>query len=268
VSPTVIAVANSKGGVGKSTTTMNLAHELSSMGRRVLTVDLDPGATATLCAGLPTNLPAEQTTQAVLNPDRHQPDWNAISQPAPWGGVMWPGSHSLSHTEQELTAMPAGSTKRLARALREYAGDYDLVLIDTGPNMGKLMINALVAARWAVIPTQCEFAALNGVGTSLEDVREIAQIEELDLDVLGVVPVMYDRRIKDQQETVQALRDGLGDLVFNTEVPLDRWLPRAQAGHQTIGQFRRLSPAARAYYTLAREMLSRMATSQTLAQAA
>ena len=213
--PRVIAVANLKGGVGKTTTTINVGAALADLGQRVLIVDIDPQGNASSGLGID-NRGLETSMYHVLLHDLSLVD--CIEPTDIKGLFVAPANLDLAGAEIEL--VPAFSREtRLSRAIEAVLNDFDYVLIDCPPSLGLLTVNALSAAHEVLVPIQCEYYALEGVGQLLPTVKRIQQNLNQRLEVTNIVCVMYDARTKLASSVVTEIREYFGDKVLRTVVP-------------------------------------------------
>lgn len=248
--PRTIAIANQKGGVGKTTTAVNLGACLAAIGYRVLVCDLDPQGNATTGLGLSrhetvtslydviiNDLPIRECIKATLVPDLS----------------VAPASLHLAGAEIEL--VPAFSRElRVKRALEAVHGEYDYVLIDCPPSLGLLTVNGLAAAGEVVVPVQCEYYALEGLGQLLRNVELVKRNLNPALEVSAIVCVMYDARTKLSEQVVQEVRTHFGDKVCRNVVPRTVRLSEAPSFGQPITTFDPTSRGAIAYRELAQEI--------------
>ena len=256
---TVVAVANQKGGVGKTTTTVSVAAALAGLGARVLVVDLDPQGNATTGLGLRADQ-GEASTYQVLVDDL--PAEQALRATEVDGLDVLPSSLDLAGAEVEL--VPAFSRElRLRRALEDLRTHYDVVFVDCPPSLGLLTINALVAADQVLVPIQCEYYALEGLGQLMRTVRLVGDNLNRDLELGGVVLTMYDGRTNLSQQVVDEVRDYFGDRAYRAIIPRTVRLSEAPSFGQPITVFDPSSRGARAYERLAREMGERLGLSLT-----
>ncbi len=254
---TVVAVANQKGGVGKTTTTVSVAAALAGLGARVLVVDLDPQGNATTGLGLRADQ-GEASTYQVLVDDL--PAEQALRTTEVEGLDVLPSSLDLAGAEVEL--VPAFSRElRLRRALEDLRTRYDVVFVDCPPSLGLLTINALVAADQVLVPIQCEYYALEGLGQLMRTVRLVGDNLNRDLELGGVVLTMYDGRTNLSQQVVDEVRDYFGDRAYGVIIPRTVRLSEAPSFGQPITVFDPSSRGARAYERLAREMGERLGLS-------
>ncbi len=251
----VFALANQKGGVGKTTTAVNLGAYLAAGGYRVLLVDTDPQANATSSLGLPVlDLPLSlydvYTGQARLS------DTIALTNEVNLDLV--PAHPDLAGVEVELVNAPEREWV-LQHALREVLSRYDFILIDSPPSLGLLTINALVAVTAGVfIPVQCEYLALEGLGRLWETITLVRDRLNPRCHIAGVILTMYDARTKLAQQVVDNVREVLGDRVFSTVIPRNVRLGEAPSYGEPIRRYAPQSPGAQAYEALAQEVCRRL----------
>lgn len=249
--PRIFAVANQKGGVGKTTTTVNLGACFADAGRRVLIVDLDPQANASTGTGLnPRDL--EHSIYDVL---LHDVPLSEIIEPTAVRNLeVAPSSLDLAGAEIEL--VPAMSREhRLRRALEEVHEDYDIVLIDCPPSLGLLTINALTAANEVLVPIQTEYYALEGLGQLIRNVDLVRRSLNPELELTTIVLVMFDARTKLSGQVVDEVRAHFGDKVCRQVIPRTVRLSEAPSFGQPITVFDPDSRGAVAYRRLAQEIL-------------
>ena len=251
---TVICIANQKGGVGKTTTTVSLAAALAQLGARVLVVDLDPQGNATTGFGLRVAEGDPSTYQVLV-------DGMAIADATLHteleGLDVLPSSLDLAGAEVEL--VPAFSRElRMRRALEDARPNYDVVFVDCPPSLGLLTINALVAADQVLVPIQCEYYALEGLGQLMRTVQLVGDNLNRDLELGGVVLTMYDARTNLSQQVVDEVRGYFGVRAYNTVIPRTVRLSEAPSFGQPITVFDPHSRGSRAYQRLAREVGERL----------
>ena len=248
--PRVIAVANQKGGVGKTTTTINLGACLAELGFRTLIIDLDPQGNASTGLGID-NRNVETSMYHVIM--HEAPLENCIEPAAVKNLFVAPASLDLAGTEIEL--VPAFSREnRLKRAIEAVQDDYDYVLIDCPPSLGLLTVNGLTAATEVLVPIQCEYYALEGLGQLLRNVDLVRRNLNPSLAVSTIVCVMYDARTKLADQVVKEVREHFGDKVVRTVVPRTVRLSEAPSFGQPIITFDSASRGAVAYRMVAKEV--------------
>ncbi|MDP2291859.1 MAG: AAA family ATPase [Actinomycetota bacterium] len=248
--PRVIAVANQKGGVGKTTTTVNVGACLAELGYRTLIVDLDPQGNASTGLGID-NRGLETSMYHVI---MHEvPLENCVEPSSVKNLFVAPASLDLAGAEIEL--VPAFSREnRLRKAIAGVLDDYDYVLIDCPPSLGLLTVNGLNAASEVLVPIQCEYYALEGLGQLLRNVDLVKRNLNPTLDVSTIVCVMYDARTKLSEQVVKEVREHFGDKVCRTVVPRTVRLSEAPSFGQPIITFDPTSRGATAYRGVAKEV--------------
>ncbi len=252
--PKIIAVANQKGGVGKTTTTINLAAGLVELGKRVLLIDLDPQGNAS--TGLGVDLEdREFTTYELLLEDI---DLNEVIQETNIENLsIVPATVDLSSADMELISNEKRSFL-LHDALRQTQMDnysFDYVLIDCPPSLNLLTVNAMIAAHSILVPLQSEFFALEGLSQLMLTIREVRQAGNKELRIEGVVLTMYDRRNNLSQQVEQDARSNLGDLVFKTMIPRNVRVSEAPSFAMPVLSYDSQSKGAQAYRELAKEVI-------------
>jgi len=250
--PIVVALANQKGGVGKSTTAINLAAALAFQDQRVLLIDLDPQGNASSGLGIDRGS-IEVSIYDVLLKESALED--AIEPTSVRNLFVVPATIDLAGAEIELVSMFSRET-RLGNAIDEI-DDYDIVLIDCPPSLGLLTVNALTAAQEVLIPIQCEYYALEGLSQLLRNVELVSSNLNPKLKVSGVVLTMYDGRTKLSKEVAEQVRDYFGDVAFSTVIPRSVRLSEAPSYGEPIEAFDPMSRGAIAYRQLGREFLDR-----------
>jgi chromosome partitioning protein len=248
--PRIVAIANQKGGVGKTTTTINLGACLAELGLRTLIVDLDPQGNASTGLGIE-NRGLETSMYHVLM--HEEPLENCVEPTDVKNLFLAPASLDLAGAEIEL--VPAFSREgRLQRAIAAVVDDYDYVLIDCPPSLGLLTVNGLTAAQEVLVPIQCEYYALEGLGQLLRNVDLVKRNLNPQLEVSTIVCVMYDARTKLADQVVAEVRDHFGDKVLRAIVPRSVRLSEAPSFGQPIITFDPRSRGALAYRDVAKEV--------------
>ncbi len=250
----IFCVANQKGGVGKTTTTVNLAAGLSQVGQRVLVIDLDPQGNATMGSGIDKRA-LDLSVYDVLLGSSALAD---ARKPSPKGGYDVLGANrELAGAEIELVDLERRE-RRLKDALAAVARDYDFVLIDCPPSLSLLTLNGLCAAHGVVVPMQCEYFALEGLSDLVNTIRQVHANLNPELQIIGLLRVMFDPRVTLQQQVSEQLRSHFGDKVFNTVIPRNVRLAEAPSYGQPGVVFDPTSKGAQAFVEFAREMVARL----------
>lgn len=248
----IIAIANQKGGVAKTTTCVNLAAALVEMNRRVLVIDMDPQGHATMAAGVDKDADAPNGCAVLL--EECQIAQAIVSSPA--GVDVLPGNSDLTAAEIKLMDVLARE-HRLAQALAPVRERYDYVLIDCPPSLSLLTINALTAADSVLIPMQCEFFALDGLSKLMQTIKAIKAHTNPRLEIEGLLRTMYDGRNNLGQDVSAQLSEHFGDKVYRTIIPRNVRLAEAPSHGLPITLYDRESRGAIAYLGLAGEVLRR-----------
>jgi chromosome partitioning protein len=248
----VYAVANQKGGVGKTTSAVNLSAYLAAAGKRVLVVDVDPQANATTSLGAISHVPSSiydvviseiPLADIVLQPDPHMPLYLA------------PASHALAGAEIELVSV-IGRETRLRAALQPVIEQYDYIFIDCPPSLGLLTLNALSAVHGVIIPVQCEYLALEGLTQLIQTISLVQRRLNPGLRVRGLLMTMFDGRTRLAQQVVDEVRRHFGKRVFQAVVPRSVRLSEAPSYGQTILSYAPQTSGALAYQALAQELVA------------
>jgi chromosome partitioning protein len=250
----VIAMCNQKGGVGKTTTTINLGAALAEVGRKVLLVDFDPQGALSVGLGVPTH----QLDVTIYNllVERGHDVRDVIQKTRTPNLDIIPANIDLSAAEVQLVGEVAREMV-LARVLRPLLDDYDVILVDCQPSLGLLTVNALTAAHGVVIPLECEFFAMRGVALLVETIEKICDRLNPRLVVDGILATMYDGRTLHSKEVVRSVVDHFGDQVFHTVISRTVKFPDASLAAEPITTYASTHAAAEAYRQLARELIAR-----------
>jgi chromosome partitioning protein len=249
----VLVVTNQKGGVGKTTTTINLAASLVMAGRRVLLVDLDPQGNATMGSGIDKRTVKASIYQVLLG---SAPIASARVRSESGGYDLIPANRDLAGAEVEMVDLPEREM-RLKAALREIADQYDYVLIDCPPSLNLLTVNGLCAADAVMIPMQCEYYALEGLSDLVQTIKKVRSNLNPGLEIEGLLRTMYDPRNMLAQQVSDQLQQHFGDKVYRTVIPRNVRLAEAPSHGIPALTFDRQSKGALAYLALAGEMLGK-----------
>ena len=255
VGPKIIAIANQKGGVGKTTTTINLSAALAELGKRVLVVDLDPQGNASTGLGIELE-DREYTTYELLLEDLDLND--VIQKTATKGLCIIPATVDLSSADIELISNEKRSFL-LHDALRQTQMDqfhFDYILIDCPPSLNLLTVNAMIASHSVLVPLQSEFFALEGLSQLMLTIREVREVGNKALRIEGVVLTMYDKRNNLSQQVENDARSNLGDVVFKTVIPRNVRVSEAPSFAMPVLAYDSTSKGAQAYRALAKELIS------------
>lgn len=258
----VFCIANQKGGVGKTTTTVNLAAGLARVGQRVLVVDLDPQGNATMGSGIDKRamplsvydvlLESAAVTEARQRSDAGGYDVLGANRELAGAEVELVG---LEHRDQRLR-------RALAAAALDPAGAYDFVLIDCPPSLSMLTLNGLCSAHGVIVPMQCEYFALEGLSDLVNTIKQVHANLNRDLQIIGLLRVMFDPRITLQQQVSDQLKSHFGDKVFNAVIPRNVRLAEAPSYGKPGVVFDPSSKGALAYVEFARELVERVGSLQ------
>ncbi len=244
----VVAFTNQKGGVAKTTTTLNLGVALQEMGHRVLAVDLDPQGNLTMSLG--------------LNPDSVRPSmYDVLVNGVSIEKALFHQELDIAVASIDLAAVEIalssliGRERALSKALMQVQDKYDYILIDTPPSLGLLTINALTASDALIVPVQCEYLSLRGLAQLERTLELVRENLNPDVHIAGIVPTMYDARTVHGREAVEVLRNSFGDLVFQTTINKTIRFAEAPVKGESVLKYAPDSQAAKAYRQLAREVL-------------
>lgn len=254
MSARVLAITNQKGGVGKTTTSINLAASLALAGRRVLLVDLDPQGNATMGSGVDKRKLQRTVYQVLLGTS----DASAAIVKGSTGFDLLPANRELAGAEVELIDLPQRET-RLQSALGSVADRYDFILLDCPPALNLLTVNGLCAAHAVMIPMQCEYYALEGLSDLVQTIKKVRVSLNPDLEIEGLLRTMYDPRNTLAQQVSEQLQRHFGDKVYRTVIPRNVRLAEAPSHGIPVVNLDKQSKGALAYLALAGEMLSKAA---------
>lgn len=255
----IFCVANQKGGVGKTTTAVNLAAGLAKVGQRVLLIDLDPQGNATTGSGVDKRT-LQRTLYDVLLESASIAEIRVQSEKLKNGGCSYDvigSNRDLAGAEVELVDVERRET-RLRQALAAADADYDFVLIDCPPSLSMLTLNGLCSAHGVIVPMQCEYFALEGLTDLVNTIRQVKANLNNDLQIIGLLRVMFDPRITLQQQVSDQLKAHFGDKVFDAVIPRNVRLAEAPSYGLPGVVFDPSSKGAQAYVAFAQEMVARM----------
>ncbi len=248
----VIAITNQKGGVGKTTTSINLAASLVKTRKRVLLIDIDPQGNATMSSGVAKDTEQDTIYQVLLGLESIE----RVTKKTEAGYDLVPANSDLAGAEVELTSIDRRE-RRLRTALESVATKYDYILIDCPPSLSLLTVNALVASNAVLIPMQCEYYALEGLSSLVATVQRIRESLNPQLEIGGLLRTMFDPRSTLANEVSAQLTKHFGDKLFNTIIPRNIRLAEAPSFGKPVITYDLHSKGAQAYLALAGEMLRR-----------
>ncbi|WP_079417694.1 ParA family protein [Thiomonas intermedia] len=251
----IFCIANQKGGVGKTTTSVNLAAALARIGQRVLLVDMDPQGNATMGSGVDKHTLEASIYEVLIG----QTELAQARQRGTKAGYDVIGANrELAGAEVELVDLPQRE-RRLKSALATVEADYDFILIDSPPALGLLTLNGLCAAHGVIVPMQCEYFALEGLSDLVNTIKQVHANLNRDLRIIGLLRVMFDPRITLQQQVSEQIKGHFGDKVFNTVIPRNVRLAEAPSYGLPGVVFDPSSRGAKAFIEFAQEMVDRLA---------
>lgn len=249
----IIAIANQKGGVGKTTTSINLSTCVAERGKKVLLIDIDPQGNATSGVGI-AKQPDDKSIYDVLVND--EPIVNIIKPTMIKNLHICPSSINLAGAEVELVSLMARES-RLKKAIEEMEQKYDYIFMDCPPSLGLITLNAFAAASSVLVPIQCEYYALEGLGQLVNTIKLVQKNLNPDLEIEGVVMTMYDSRTRLSSQVAEEVMKYFGNKVFETVIPRNIRLSEAPSHGLPITVYDPLSKGARTYKKLAKELISK-----------
>lgn len=251
---TINSMCNQKGGVGKTTSTINMGACLAELGRKVLLVDLDPQGALSAGLGLTHDQIGDTIYDVML--DSEVSVHSAIVNTGVAGLDLVPANIDLSAAEIQMVN-EVGREHTLARALRPVRKDYDFIIIDCQPSLGLLTVNALACSQGVIIPMECEFFSLRGLALLTDTVEKVADRINFDLEVMGILVTMFDRRTRHAREVMDRVVEYFGDKVFDTVITRTVRFPETSVAGEPITTWAPSSQAAKQYRDLAKEVIER-----------
>lgn len=251
----VVALCNQKGGVGKTTTTINLGASLVELGRKVLVVDFDPQGSLSVGLGVNPHTLDKSIYNLLLS--REFTPQEVVQETMTPGMDLLPSNIDLSAAEVQLVSEVARE-QTLKRVLDKLRGDYDFILIDCAPSLGLLTVNALTASDYVIMPLELEFFALRGIALLTDTISKVQDRLNPDLEILGLLGTMYDSRTIHGREVLERIVQAFGDQVFHTVIKRTVRFPETTVAGEPITSYASSSPGAAAYRQLAREVLLRV----------
>ncbi|MGH3939325.1 MAG: ParA family protein [Pseudonocardiaceae bacterium] len=250
----VVAICNQKGGVGKTTSTINLGAALTEYGRRVLLVDFDPQGALSVGLGIP----AHQLERTIYNVimERGVPVEEVVQSTSVPGMDLLPSNIDLSAAEVQLVT-EVGREQTLGRTLSTLVPHYDFILVDCQPSLGLLTINALACADGVVIPLECEYFSLRGVALLIDTIEKVRERLNPKLEITGILATMYDPRTLHAREVMARVVEAFGDVVFDAVINRTVRFPETTVAGEPITRWAPKSAGAKAYRALAREVIAR-----------
>jgi chromosome partitioning protein len=250
----IISIANQKGGVGKTTTAVNLAGALAYLGRKVLLIDMDPQGNASRSVGVD----AADVNESLYHVLTGQAQIENVIRPTSLRNMfVLPASMELAGADLEIASSFSDKQFRLKKQLDRVSANYDYVIIDCPPSLGLLNVNALVASSSVLIPLQCEYYAMEGLAQLLSTIRKIKQTMNSDIEIEGVLLTMADFRTKFANEVASEIRKFFKEKVYETSIPRQVKLSEAPSKGKTIVEYSVNSKGGVAYIDLAREVILR-----------